>query len=113
MRVSQAAERVASLFADRAQVAEVDAFFAKHKASRLLLFLFSETYLCLRHCLRCPVRAVSLWCTEGLLVRFGKGTGGLVISFDTPRLSCHLLRLLCTRRPSRATRAMRRVPKRA
>ena len=36
VRVSQAAERVASLFADRAQLAEVDTFFAKHKASRLL-----------------------------------------------------------------------------
>lgn len=76
MRVSQAAERVASLFADRGRAAEVDFFFAKHKASRLLRFSFSETYLCLRHCLRYPARAVSPWCTEGLLVRCGQGTGG-------------------------------------
>ncbi|KAL4447646.1 hypothetical protein ABPG75_004865 [Micractinium tetrahymenae] len=34
VRVSQAAEHVASLFADRAKTAEVDAFFAKHKTKQ-------------------------------------------------------------------------------
>lgn len=114
VRVSQAAERVASLLADPAKAAEVDAFFERHKARSprsLLAVLRGLRGLLLQSTKSLPSvhRALSDVCV---------GQSTKTASHGRSKQAMHLMPLACVclrcaRRSSRATRALQHVPRRA